>query len=308
MNYNDDITINDALTIYLGAMRFFKIADYLLQLKRFHIYSKEFWNNIEEHTHPYFELLIPLEGDVHYSVDNYPVSLDCKSQVIIIPPATPHIRTVLKAGDMVVLLQFTIEDDEKGPLSLSDMLKTQLEQNFYIHNVKSPLLVKEIIDICIQRPPLWQDYISNYLGKFFLDLLSLSIGKLQEKNSHESTYPTNAQKNFKRFELMLETSLDVRLTLGEYADKIGISKRQLERWIRQYHDMTFSQYIKKRRFNIAKKLLSDSSYTLKEVADAIGYDNVSYFCSLFKKATGVTPFEYRKQQEDNEKTLSNETL
>ena len=43
---------------------------------------------------------------------------------------------------------------------------------------------------------------------------------------------------------MLETSLDVRLTLGEYADKIGISKRQLERWIRQYHYMTFSQYIK----------------------------------------------------------------
>ena len=60
---------------------------------------------------------------------------------------------------------------------------------------------------------------SFYLGKFFLDLLSLSIDKLREKNSHESTYPTNAQKNFKRFELMLETSLDVRLTLGEYAIK-----------------------------------------------------------------------------------------
>lgn len=132
-------------------------------------------------------------------------------------------------------------------------------------------------------------------------LLSLSIGSLQENNSQPSSYPTNAQKNFKRFELMLETSLDVRLTLGEYADKIGISKRQLERWIRQYHNMTFSEYIKQRRFNIAQKLLSDSSYTLKEVADAIGYDNVSYFCSLFKKATGVTPFEYRKQQEDNEK-------
>ena len=69
--------------------------------------------------------------------------------------------------------------------------------------------------------------------------------------------------------------------------------------------MTFLEYIKKRRFNIAKKLLSDSSYSLKEVADAIGYDNVSYFCSLFKKATGLTPFEYRKQVEDKEKNNSN---
>ena len=95
---------------------------------------------------------------------------------------------------------------------------------------------------------------------------------------------------------MIEISLDSRLSLGEYAAKIGVSKRQIERLIKQYHNTTFSEYLKHRRFSVAKSLLSNSGYSVKEVADAIGYDDVSYFCRVFKQYSGMTPLEYQKKK------------
>lgn len=295
MDLHDDIAINDALTIYLGTMRFFKIAEYLLQLRRFHIYHREFWDNIEEHTHPYFELLIPVEGNVHYSVGNRHIVIDSSKQIIIIPPATPHTRTVIKHGDTVLVIHFTFEND--SALSISDLLKNELEKNFYRLEVKENLPYENIIKLCMERSFLWQDYISNCLEKFFLDIFSAQSEKVFSNNNEEmQNISADTQKNINRFEQMIETTLDTRLSLAEYAEKIGISKRQLERWIRKYHNMTFTEYITRRRFSVAQKLLSDSGYSIKEAADAVGYDNISYFCKIFKQYTGMTPLEYQNKK------------
>ena len=104
---------------------------------------------------------------------------------------------------------------------------------------------------------------------------------------------------------MIESTLDARLSLGEYAEKIGISKRQIERLIRQYHNMTFSEYIKKRRFDVAQKLLSNPGFSVKAAADAIGFDDVSYFCRIFKKYTGMTPVEYQQKTRINKTDIHN---
>lgn len=293
----DDIEINDSLTIYFETLRFFKIAKHLLYLKRFHIYHREFWNNVSEHTHPYFELLIPLKGDVQYSVFNKHLPIDGEKQIIIIPPGTPHVRNIISQGDTVVIIQFTLEKQNSENSDLADALTDKLEHNEYRLNIEDNSWIYNIITLCIERPPLWQELISNLIEKFFLSLFSTYGGKFFKTENNEEENIFHSRKNIKRLEQMIEISLDSRLTLGEYAAKIGISKRQIERLIRQYHNTTFSEYLKRRRFSAAKNLLSDSSYSVKEVADAIGYDDVSYFCRVFKQYSGITPLEYQKQQQ-----------
>ena len=60
---------------------------------------------------------------------------------------------------------------------------------------------------------------------------------------------------------------------------------------------SMGNYILDERIKKAKLLLETSEMTISEVAQAVGYDNFSYFSKLFKDRTGMTPKEYRKGEE-----------
>ena len=62
----------------------------------------------------------------------------------------------------------------------------------------------------------------------------------------------------------------------------------------QYH-LSPSQYIISVRLKNAKSLMKYSFLTLEECALQSGFSSLQYFCRVFKKYTGMTPSEYRKQ-------------
>lgn len=58
--------------------------------------------------------------------------------------------------------------------------------------------------------------------------------------------------------------------------------------------MTPMQYIISVRMTNAQQLLGTTEYNITEIASVVGYDNPLYFSRLFKKQTGLSPTEYRK--------------
>ena len=58
--------------------------------------------------------------------------------------------------------------------------------------------------------------------------------------------------------------------------------------------MTPGQLILQTRIDAAKKLLEETSASLAEIAQAVGFPDVSYFCQRFKLVCGETPKEYRR--------------
>lgn len=61
---------------------------------------------------------------------------------------------------------------------------------------------------------------------------------------------------------------------------------------------SMGNYILDEKIKKAKQLLEVSEMTISEVAQAVGYDNFSYFSKLFKNRTGMSPKEYRKGERD----------
>ena len=59
--------------------------------------------------------------------------------------------------------------------------------------------------------------------------------------------------------------------------------------------MTPMQYVLSLRIAAAKGFLENSNKNINEISDAIGYDNALYFSRLFKKHTGYSPSQYKKQ-------------
>ncbi len=61
--------------------------------------------------------------------------------------------------------------------------------------------------------------------------------------------------------------------------------------------MSFKNYIIEKRLDLARKLLIKTGDSVRDISLKVGYDNYSYFTRLFKKSFGITPVEYREQNQ-----------
>ena len=63
----------------------------------------------------------------------------------------------------------------------------------------------------------------------------------------------------------------------------------------QQMGMTFTEYLTTLRMSKAKELLSATAMRSSEIAQAVGYNDPHYFSYLFRKHTGMTPSDFRRQ-------------
>jgi two-component system response regulator YesN len=84
------------------------------------------------------------------------------------------------------------------------------------------------------------------------------------------------------------------LTVEDIAKEVYLSPNYTRTIFKEKTGETILDYLTKVRINRAADLLKDKSRKVREVAHAVGYENVSYFCSIFHKHRGQTPNEYRK--------------
>ena len=85
------------------------------------------------------------------------------------------------------------------------------------------------------------------------------------------------------------------VTVEDMAAEIHFSANYIRTIFKEGTGQTILEYITNYRFERASELLKDPKYKVKEVSMQVGYENVSYFCSVFTKRYGVTPNEYRKK-------------
>lgn len=94
---------------------------------------------------------------------------------------------------------------------------------------------------------------------------------------------------------MIHARYGEALTVDDLAAKVYLTPNYIRTLFKQKTGETILEYMTKVRIERASELLNDKSLKIHEVARAAGYENVSYFCSLFQKHRGVTPNEYRKK-------------
>lgn len=80
--------------------------------------------------------------------------------------------------------------------------------------------------------------------------------------------------------------------------RFHLSRSYLHRIFKQETGLSITEYLIAYRINKAKECLESSSMSLAEVALASGFQDLSHFCRMFKRLTGVTPGHYRKSGAD----------
>lgn len=103
----------------------------------------------------------------------------------------------------------------------------------------------------------------------------------------------------------MQDNLSRDLPLGALAKAVNLSSTQLSHIFKAELGVTASQYLKSLRMKKARELLDTTYLTVKEVAAAVGLNDVSHFVRDFKRSYGLTPAQYRKRLTRRNRTLKN---
>lgn len=85
------------------------------------------------------------------------------------------------------------------------------------------------------------------------------------------------------------------MTVDAIADEIHFSVNYVRSIFKEGTGQTILEYVTDYRFARACELLKDPTLKVREVANMVGYENISYFGSVFTKRYHLTPNEYRKK-------------
>ncbi len=127
-------------------------------------------------------------------------------------------------------------------------------------------------------------------------LLYQILEKLEKK---QAGYLPEAQYGKIRpaVEYMEEHFQDGNLSCADLAKHCGISYSYFKRLFLLRFNLTPVQYIQEKRLRHACDLLVTGRYTVTEVAERTGFENVYYFSRVFKQKIGVPPSEYARVKE-----------
>lgn len=89
---------------------------------------------------------------------------------------------------------------------------------------------------------------------------------------------------------------DGDISVRSIAESLGLSEGHLSHLFKKETDYTVMSYITRYRMRAAMKLLENCRYKVYEVAEMVGYKDITYFSSTFKKIVGVSPSEYQNKR------------
>lgn len=82
--------------------------------------------------------------------------------------------------------------------------------------------------------------------------------------------------------------------IADIAGQVYMNEQYLMRTFKKTTGISILEFITNERLWLARELLANTDYPVKQVADNVGYGNYSYFIKLFKRNTGMTPQAYRR--------------
>jgi AraC family transcriptional activator of pobA len=105
---------------------------------------------------------------------------------------------------------------------------------------------------------------------------------------------TNLQR---RFEALVEDHYTEHWQVAAYAERLAVTPTHLSRIMRTATGQPASAALQERIIREARRNLAYSNLSVAQVAYALGYDDPAHFSRVFRRATGLSPRQFRKRTE-----------
>ncbi|MBQ8894348.1 MAG: AraC family transcriptional regulator [Clostridia bacterium] len=117
----------------------------------------------------------------------------------------------------------------------------------------------------------------------------LIMSRLVAKNLEQ---PPSGERYIRRVKQYVEDNFPFPITVNSMAAHVGLERSYLYKLFLQQEGVPPSRYLQQYRLTRAAELLRDGRLSVAEVAEAVGFSDLSYFYRAFRKHYGVTPKQF----------------
>lgn len=175
---------------------------------------------------------------------------------------------------------------------ISSTLTFQVFHGNISWQAKALSIIKQIIAVqnCTSSSELATSYLLQML---WLEIYENADIKYTKEHINESA---SSQARLQLMMQYIHQNYIRDISLGDIAEHAKISKSTVLNLFRRYLHITPINYLINYRLNEAAHLLTKTEKKINTISYETGFNNVDYFCRLFKKHYQLTPTEYRKKK------------
>lgn len=229
-------------------------------------------------------IIFILSGDITYYSHNQPPLKAVKGDLVYIPHSS-HYRCVFTSECdppdecRFILINFEIFDSTQSPFLLSEIIKVIKPSNSIVYE-NSFIDILSIYRSGCPSPARLKACLYNILADVSNELYKKSISISQFAGIYRGIQ-------------YLEQHFTEDISILELSRMCHVSETSFRRLFHQYAGISPLEYRNKLKITRAIDLLRTGMFTVNQVAEELGFSDASYFSRAFRKATGVTPKDYK---------------
>ena len=250
------------------------------------------WQSIL-HSHPFSELFYVINGQGAFLAEGseFPVK---QNDMVIINPHVQHTEKSLPGAPLnyIVLgiegLSFSFGRlaTARAGVSSQPTPDTVYKHNMSKTNVYSYLNI--MLEEITEQQEDYEAVRQNLLEVLLICILRSGSLSVVPDNSRLLNRECTQIKNY------LDANYSEDITLDTLSALTHMNKYYLAHTFTKYMGLSPINYLLQKRIQEGKSLLESTSYSIAQISDLLGFSSQSYFSQAFRKATGMTPMQYRK--------------
>ena len=196
-----------------------------------------------------------------------------------------------KKKELLNLLKFSMEslaNQKKLSAATLTIIKQDLLQIVFVYLHSKGILATQLFanDAFVLLESQSTDSLMDMM-RFQVHLISGTIDYVSEVEQSDSI--VQRAKNY------VHEHYAEDISRNEIAESVFLTPEYMAKMFKKETGVSLKQYISDYRVAIAKEKLANPNVRISDVAAEVGFDNFSYFSTVFKKTTGLTPGEYHTQ-------------
>jgi AraC-like DNA-binding protein len=244
----------------------------------------------ELHRHDFHYILALKRGVGKHAIDFIPYTVSDYS-IFLMRPGQVH-ELMLEVGCTGYLLQFRDDFYYARDKQSNELLRKAGKSNYHQADFdgfeKLLKILTNISEEYIGKQEGYQEVIKANLGILFIELIRLSNRIVSDKVN------LYTQERLETLLSLIEINIFSIKSVSDYASLMNLSAYQLNTITQKTLGKTCSEVINEHIILEAKRFLLATSNQINQIADHLGYDDVSYFIRFFKKHTGHSPESFRQ--------------
>ena len=242
---------------------------YHLRMKTFYYRHNLYGEKPHEIAHSkinFSEITFVIKGRLDYEINGQVVTIK-ENDCIYLSPGNYRSRHPLSQCDYA---SFNFDGDASSllPMHIPDCLNSEIK------------LLINLCDVFMNKHFDWSNKIDS--------VLELIIKLLNDKLSVSEENPIIIK--IKRY---VAENLQKKLSLSEICFNVGYSPNYCDTLFKKLTGTSIINHLINERIEKAKLLIAENILTLKEIGEAVGFDDYNYFSRIFKKRLGCSPKEYK---------------